>query len=162
MSDDNNKISIFTSYAHKDEELREELDVHLAMVRRMDNIKIWNDRAIQAGSEWDDSIKQELEDADVIFLLVSPRFLASTYIQDVEIKRAMERHDDPNDIARVIPIILKPCDWQETDFARLQALPRNAKPIVQWDDMDEALLNVVTGIKQIIPLTFERKKGLQS
>ena len=31
MIDENIPISIFTSYAHKDEELREELDVHLAM-----------------------------------------------------------------------------------------------------------------------------------
>lgn len=156
MFDDNIPVSVFTSYAHKDEDLREELDVHLAMIKRQPAIKVWNDRQIIGGEEWDDSIKKELDTADIILLLVSPRFLASRYIYDVEIKTAIERHEKKDAI--VVPIILKPCDWNETEFAKLQALPRNAKPINKWDDMDEAFYNVVKGLKQVIA-AVQRKKG---
>ncbi len=157
MFDDNIPVSVFTSYAHKDEELREELDVHLAMIKRQPAIKVWNDRQIVAGDEWDDSIKKELETADIILLLVSPRFLASRYIYDVEIKTAIERHEKRDAI--VVPIILKTCDWNQTEFAKLQALPRNAEPVNQWDDMDEAFYNVVTGLKQVITAVQKKKGG---
>ena len=156
MFDDKIPVSVFTSYAHKDEELREELDVHLSMIKRQPAVEVWNDREIVAGDEWDDSIKKELEAADIILLLVSPYFLASRYIYDVEIKTALERHEKRDAI--VVPIILKKCDWTETEFAKLQALPRNAKPVNKWDDMDEAFYNVVTGLKQVIS-AVQRKKG---
>jgi len=156
MFDPDIPVTVFTSYAHKDETLREELDVHLAMIRRDPAVKIWNDRDIEAGSEWDDAIKSELNTADIILLLVSPRFLASRYIFDVEIKTALERHEKREAI--VVPIILKACDWTQTEFAKLQALPRNAKPIVKWEDQDEAFLNVVKGIKQVILAVQKRKK----
>ena len=155
MFDNNIPVSVFTSYAHKDEDLREELDVHLAMIKRQPAVEVWNDREIIAGEEWDDSIKKELESADIILLLVSPRFLASRYIYDVEIKTALERHEKREAI--VVPIILKPCDWTVTEFAKLQALPRNAKPVNKWEDMDEAFYNVVTGLKQVITAAQKRK-----
>lgn len=157
MFDDNIPVKVFTSYAHKDEELREELDIHLAMIKRQPAVEVWNDRQIMAGQEWDDSIKSELETADIILLLVSPRFLASRYIYDVEIKTAIERHEKRDAI--VVPIILKKCDWHDTEFAKLQALPRNAKPVNSWDDMDEAFYNVVTGIKQVITAVQKKKEG---
>ncbi len=150
------KVKVFTSYARKDAELKEEFDVHLAMVKRDPQVEIWSDEDIEVGSEWDDSIKNNLKEADIILLLVSPRFLASSYIFDVEIKEAMEKHE--NKEAFVVPIILKPCDWHKASFAKLQALPRNATPVTKWDEgMDDAFVNVVKGIKQVIAAAIRRK-----
>lgn len=150
------KVKVFTSYARKDAELKEELDVHLAMVKRDPNVEIWSDEDIEVGSEWDDSIKTNLMEADIILLLISPRFLASSYIFDVEIKDAMEKHEKKE--AFVVPVIMKPCDWHLASFAKLQALPRNATPITKWEDgLDDALVNVVQGIKQVIAAALKRK-----
>jgi len=152
------KVKIFTSYARKDADLKEEFDVHLAMIKRDPNVEVWSDEDIEVGSEWDDDIKKNLSEADVILLLVSPRFLASTYIYDVEIKEAMEKHEKKE--AFVVPIILKPCDWNKTSFAKLQALPRNATPVTKWEEgMDDAFVNVVKGIKQVIAAALRRKNG---
>ena len=46
----------------------------------------------------------------MILLLVSADFLASDFCHEVELARALERHD--RNEAHVIPIILRPCDWQ--------------------------------------------------
>ncbi|UBF24465.1 tetratricopeptide repeat protein [Kovacikia minuta CCNUW1] len=152
-------ISVFISYSHKDEDLREELDVHLANLKRQGKIQAWHDRAIEAGAEWDAAIKHQLETAQVILLLISPRFIASNYCYDLEMQRAVERHDEGT--ARVIPIILKPCDWQDSPFSKLQVLPKDAKPITKWDDQDEAFLNVVQGIRRAVAsLETETKKAL--
>jgi tetratricopeptide (TPR) repeat protein len=81
-------------------------------------------------------------------LLVTANFLASDYCHDVELRYAMEQHEQGN--ARVIPVILRPCDWKTTSFARLQALPTDGKPVVSWKDRDDAFLNVVEGIRKAL------------
>lgn len=156
MFDKDIPVKVFTSYSHKDEDLREELDVHLAMIKRQPAVDVWNDRSINPGAEWDDAIKEELNTADIILLLFSPRFLASRYIQDIEMKTSMERHKKGEAI--VVPIILKRCDWTETEFQALQALPRDAKPITSFDDMDEAFYNVANELKGVITAVQNKKK----
>jgi hypothetical protein len=141
-------IEVFISYSHKDEDLKDELYIHLANLTRQNKIKPWQDRAIEAGTEWDAEIKARLESAGVILLLITPRFIASEYCFDKEMQRAMERHAAGT--ARVIPIIMKPCDWQDTPFSKLQVLPKDAKPVTSWSDQDEALLNVVQGIRKAV------------
>ena len=144
----NEPVEVFISYSHKDEDLKDELYIHLANLTRQNKIKPWQDRAIEAGTEWDAEIKARLESAGVILLLITPRFIASEYCFDKEMQRAMERHAAGT--ARVIPIIMKPCDWQDTAFSKLQVLPKDAKPVTSWSDQDEALLNVVKGIRRAV------------
>lgn len=140
-------ITVFFSYSHKDEDLRDELAAHLSLLKRQKIIKVWHDREISAGTEWANQINENLNAADIILLLISANFLASDYCYDLEMKRAMERHQAGE--ARVIPIILRPCDWQGAVFGKLQALPKNGKPVIKWDFVDDALLNIVQGIRKI-------------
>ena len=107
-------LELFYSYSHKDEELRDQLENHLAMLKREGVISGWHDRRISAGQEWDGEIDDHLNSVEIILLLVSSDFLASNYCYDIEVKRAMERHEAGE--ARVIPIILRPCDWQRAPF----------------------------------------------
>ena len=60
----------------------------------------------------------------------------------------MGRHESKE--ARVIPIIIKPCDWNGAPFGKLQALPKNAKPVTKWEDRDEAFVNVAQGIRKAV------------
>ena len=141
-------IKVFISYAHRDEDFRLELNDHLSNLQRQGLIAGWHDRQIVPGQEWADQIDQALNDAQIILLLVSARFLASDYCHDKEMGRAIERHNTKK--AVVIPIILSACDWQGTPFSKLQALPKDAKPIKSWNDRDEAWLDVVRGLRKVI------------
>lgn len=149
-------ISIFISYSHEDEIYKTKLEKHLTTLKRNNTISTWNDRKILPGEEWDERIKLELENADVILLLVSVDFLNSSYCYDVEIKRAIERHEKGE--AVVIPIILRHCDWKDTDLSKLQALPKNAAPIRNFEDEDEGYYSIIDGIKLSIKQLLERKK----
>ena len=60
----------------------------------------------------------------------------------------MDRHQ--NGEARVIPVILRPCDWKTAIFAKLQALPTDGKPVISWKTRDDAFLNVVDGIRDVL------------
>lgn len=149
-------MEIFFSYAHEDETLRDELAKHLKNLERQGIIQSWHDRQILPGAEWDHSIDTHLDTADVILLLVSNDFIASDYCYDVEIKRAMERHEAGDAI--VIPVILRPVDWQGTPFSKLQALPKNATPITTWTNQDQACLDVVRGIRAVVEKIKVREK----
>jgi hypothetical protein len=72
-----------------------------------------------AASDIDSGISQELERADIILLLVSPDFLASEYCYGTEMTRALQRHVAGE--ARVIPVVLRPCEWTQAPFGKLLA-----------------------------------------
>jgi len=141
-------IEVFVSYSHKDERLREKLTNHLSQLKHEGLIGEWHDRKILPGTEWDGQINEHLSKAHIILLLVSPDFLASPYAHDVEVKRALQRHDSGD--ARVIPVILRPCDWHTSLFGKLQALPKNGKPVTKWNNRDEALTDVAKGLRAVI------------
>src|SRR4051812_49430546 len=140
-------ISLFYSYSHKDEALRKRLETHLSLLQAEGVISGWHDRRIAAGTEWDGAISENLDAADIILLLVSADFLASRYCRDVEIKRAMERHEAG--AARVIPVILRPVDWHTAPFGKLQALPQDGKAVTEWSNRDKAFTDVARGIREV-------------
>ena len=142
-------VSLFYSYAHKDEELKEELWTHLAPLRMAGLISEWHDRDITAGTEWERDIDKNMMSADIILLLISADFFASKYCWSVEMRKALERHGRHE--ARAIPVILRPCLWENTPIAKLQALPTDGKPVIcpSWD-RDEAFTEVVRNIRRIV------------
>lgn len=93
-------------------------------------------------------IDRNLETSELILLLVSPDFLASDYCYEVEMRRALERNNAGE--ASVVPIIIRDCQWQHADFAKLQVLPRDAKPVRLWTDRDSAWSDVAKGIEVVI------------
>jgi hypothetical protein len=144
----NHPIEIFFSYAREDEVLRDKLANHLKLLEREQVIKAWHDRNITAGEEWKNSINTNLESAEIILLLISADFLASDYCYDIEMKRALERHE--NKETRVIPIILRSVDWHRSPFGKLVALPTDGKPVTSWPNLDEAFTDVAKGLRRVI------------
>ena len=140
--------TVFFSYSHKDESLRDELEIHLSVLKRQGAISTWHDRRILAGGEIDGEISEYLEAADIILLLVSPHFLASSYINDVELKRALERHEEKT--AFVIPVILHPCDWHHAPFGKLLACPKDGKPVSKHPNINDAFLDITQNIRRVI------------
>jgi hypothetical protein len=152
-------IELFYSYARDDERLLKRLHHHLALLQRQGLIRTWHDRRISAGSLWEQEIDIHLKLARVILLLVSSAFIASDYCYSTEVKEAMRRHEAGESV--VIPIILRPCDWKVAPFARLQVLPKDAKPITQWSNRDAAFDNVAQGIRKIVEEAVEKyQEGL--
>ena len=141
-------VKVFCAYSHQDETLRDHLENHLSSLRRRGAIEIWHDRRIAAGGEWEREIHEHLNSAHIILLLISSDFLASDYCYDIEMTRAIERHDAGE--ACVIPILLRSVDWEDEPISRLMALPRDAKPVTLWESQDEAFTNIARGIKKVI------------
>lgn len=138
---------LFFSYSHKDEMFRDELETHLSMLKRQGIIEPWHDRRIDAGSELDGVISQELETADIILLLVSPYFLDSNYCYDIELQRAIEKHKKGE--AKIIPVIVNSCDWKNSPLVDLLVIPTDGKPISKYSNHHDAFLEITTAIRNV-------------
>ena len=145
------KIEIFFSYSHYDEKFRDQLDRHLSTLKKQ-GLFTWYDRQIAPGQLWNAAIDAHLDTASIILLLISPNFMGSEYCYTTEMTKALARHEAGQ--ARVIPIILSPTDLTGTSFAKLQALPKNAKPITKWTKREDAYYDVVMGIRRAIKEMF--------
>lgn len=142
-------IHLFVAYARADEDFRRELLKTLADWKREGLIvDIWSDREIAPGKDWDDAIKDALNAADLILVLMSRDSIASEYIASVEIVRALERHASGE--ARVVPVVIKPCDWPSTKLAKLQIVPSSGKARSKYADPEDFWLDVRSELKKVV------------
>lgn len=148
------KVKVFFSYSHKDDRIKENLDIHFSTLKRLEKIEVWHDRQLTGGQDWDATIKKELQEADVILLMISANFVASTYIWEVELKQALERHERGE--AVVIPIFGKSCDFSGLPFAGLQGYPRDAKFISKQTNKDAAYTEVAKEVRRDVEALFAK------
>jgi hypothetical protein len=153
-------INIFFAYSREDSTLRDRLDKHLSGLKRKNYVNTWYDGKIDAGKEWEKEIDSNLAKADILLLLISADFIASDYCYEVEMTKAISRHEKGD--AVIIPIILNPCDWSDLPFSKIQGLPQNGKPITStyWENSEIALNEVAKSIKEIVEnlLTTKNKR----
>jgi len=136
---------VFISYSHKDEEYKDALLEHMASLRRTGEVEEWHDRKIEPGKNWKNEISQHLHNSTIIIFLISASFINSDYCVEVEAKTAFEKHLKGE--ALLIPIVIRPTHWNDSEFANIQSLPKDSKPVTTWENADMAWLDVVQGIK---------------
>jgi len=140
--------NVFFSYSHDDELYRDQLEKHLAAMRHQGLIESWHDRRILPGADLDQQIDHHLGEAEIILLLVSSSFLASRYCYGIEMAHALERHRAGT--AKVIPVIVRPCDWQSTPIGGLLAVPTDGKAVSTWTNFDEAYLDITRQLRRLV------------
>src|SRR6266700_5476865 len=129
-------LFICSSETEKDKRLRGDFGTHLSTLRNRGMI---NDRFVDATvakRPENATIFQDLDNADVIILLITPDFTNSPFCEQLT-QRALGRWRRGTP---VIPILLRPTDYEEAEFARLEMLPQDAKPVTEWQDQDTAFL----------------------
>ena len=142
-------IDVFCSYAQTDENLLQQLMKHLSLLEQEGYIRIWHKGKIKPGAEKDQNIQHNINSARIILLLVSADLVASN-AENAEITLAMQQHEAGD--AKVIPVVLRSVDWTSASFGKLQALPKNGKPVTSssWPNQDEAFKDITLGIKLAI------------
>ena len=142
-------FEIFYSYVDEDEDMAQKLQKHLILLKRQKLITDWHPGKIAPGEEPSEQMKQHLDAAKIILLLISQDFMFSEYHDTVCVKRAMERNATRDAI--VIPVLLRPTsDLAKAPFGKLLVIPRNRRPINRWPDRDEAFVEVAKEIREVV------------
>jgi nucleoside phosphorylase len=149
------RVKVFLSYSPADEKFKDDLLKSLSPLKREGLIETWTNRDAMAGENWKEFTDTKLKEADLILLLISSDFIASEHCYEYEMPRVMERLKSGT--ARVIPILLRPTNWQNSPFASLGGLPRDLKPVSQWDSEDLAFLDISQGIRNVCQSIIDRQ-----
>ena len=148
-SNGSNQKKLFIAADPKDEEFRTELFKNLKPL----SVDVWHEGLVEAGSDVDATVVENLESADIILMLISSDFIASDAIFNREWKVAMKRHNDSS--AKVIPIITRTCNWEASDLKKMDPiLPRQGievgKPINSWENAEDAYSMIVKEIQELL------------
>ena len=138
----------FVAYARVDKDVVERLLTHLKGLKHAGKLETWYDGEITVGESWEEQISNELSRSDMVVLCVSADFLASDYVQTVEMPNALERAHAGQ--CKIIPVILKPCAWQGHPFARFQVTPEGERPVTDYPDQEKAWTEVIKAIDRTI------------
>lgn len=141
-------LEVFCCYAREDRVMLERLQTHLMPLQREGRITIWSNFDINAGVEWEKEQHQHMESADIILLLISSDFMASDYCYSTEMVRSIQRHDEGS--ARIIPVLLRPTFWEGTPFAKIQMVPKDAKAVTKWLNLDDAFHDITMHINRVV------------
>ena len=135
------KISIFISYSHSDALWLERLETHLKVLAKYyDNVETWVDTKLRGGDKWREEITNAIEKANVAILLVSTAFLASDFITCDELPPILRKAEE--DGTRILPLIVSPCEFEESEIGDFQAVNSPDKTLADLRD-DEATIERV-------------------
>jgi hypothetical protein len=142
-------LRLLISFSPEDRELKDRLVCHLSVLVRFAGIDIWTSDRVRAGENWQQEIETALERADVALLLMTADFLASDFIQDVEVPKLFRRREQ--DGLRLIPVLLRSCLWQAHPWlGSLQPLPVSKQTIasLNGDDQDRAFVELAAEVQR--------------
>jgi TIR domain len=137
----------FICYAHQDQDFLDRLLIHLEPYKRNSSIEHWSDQQISAGELWREKIQSVLNQTQAAVLLVSPEFLASSFIQNDELPPLLEAAK--NDGLTILWVPVSSSSYRETPIANYQAAsdPRRPLRILTHGKQDRALVKICRRIK---------------
>ena len=139
----------YNTYSIEDKELFKHLMSSLTPVKREYSDLLWRDsNKISAGNDIVQALQNHLNAAVIIVLLVSPDYLASEHCYKYEMQPALILAKAG--AVRLVPVLLRPIDQDNSPLAPYQPLPSNRVPVSKWSHRDDALLEVEKGIRLVI------------
>jgi hypothetical protein len=119
---------------------------------------VWHDRMIDPGDHWDGKIQFELNESDIFIFLASADALATDYIIQYELPRALDLQSSGKTI--LVPIVIESCRWKTWNkgaLGALNALPEKAKPINKWRHHSDAWSSVADGMEVVCRKLIDKK-----
>jgi len=150
------KLRVFVSYSHANYKVWDKLKPHLDVLKNERLVSWWFDGKIRPGSEWDNAIRKEMKEADIVVLLLSTAFFASSYINGVELREARRRQQAGE--TEILPVLLEPSEAfaQQKWLSKLQTVPiqnGQLRPLTSfnpsvngWNQVQKALREMIADV----------------
>ena len=150
-------LHAFLMFDTKDEKLKQVLDTHLTILKGNEFIQTWDESQLTAGDVREEIITQQLQQADIILMLVTPNLFVSDEIYEKQLQLALQRHQQKETV--VIPILMKSCLWEDSIIGTLPTiLPRNRTPLDTQENQDAAIADIFNQLKGWCEKIYKRKE----
>ncbi len=117
---------VFISYSHADAEWNE----RIVGVLRSHGIEVWDDSKLRRGDSWVERTRMAIDNAQVVVLLISPRYFDSETIQGREIPYLLAQK------TRLFPVLVDYCAWEKVDWlSRIHMFSADKRPLAAMDSV---------------------------
>jgi hypothetical protein len=120
---------ILICYDRSDRKWLSQLRCHLSPIERQGTFDIWDDTLISAGHRWEERLEEAITRSGVAIVLVSARLLAADFIATRYLPRLLEQARTAGTL--VIPIIVSPCLFEESELHRFQPANDPQRPLAR-------------------------------
>ncbi|HET6979025.1 MAG TPA: HEAT repeat domain-containing protein [Pyrinomonadaceae bacterium] len=144
-----NRTKIFVSYSHADQRWLYRLQVHLKPLQQSNKITLWDDTMIKSGEKWREVIRRALDETKVAVLLISADFLASDFINTVELPALLEAAASEGVL--IIPVLVSPSRFELTEsLVQFQSpnLPKQPLNALRKAKQEEVFVKVSEVVEQ--------------
>ncbi|WP_437986971.1 tetratricopeptide repeat protein [Sorangium sp. So ce117] len=151
-------VRLFISSVPEDAGSRAELEAHLKPLARQRLLEVWHEGKVDPGGQPAAQVNAQLEAAEIVVLLVSPAFVASDRHMHEEAARALARRGAGE--VDVVPVLVRDCAWDWTEFGKLAPLPKDG-PIGGALDRDRAWTAVARGLRHVVDSVVARRAAVR-
>ena len=154
-------VNAFISYSHNDAAIVKNLREHFIHSIGQDRIRLWFDREIEAGVEWNPEIEQHLSDSELVLFCISHSFLRSKACME-EFRKSINMKEENN--IQIVPIIVDDCEWKDyEEISKYQALPEYGTPLNSFVDKKEVFAQIEVALNGKVDIILKRRAlSLQS
>ncbi|MET3126909.1 hypothetical protein ABID42_002011 [Arcicella rosea] len=152
VNSENQRNSIFISYSHADKDYVTSFKRHFANLIRTHDLDLWDDSKIKPGQKWEEEIKKAMQKAKVAIFVTSADFFASDFIANKELPELLRAAEEEG--AKVLSIIVKPCDFSNTPLGIYQAMNNPTHTLLHMNELqrEELWVNLVSEVRKILEL----------
>jgi len=122
------RTKVFVCYSHQNIQFLERFRKHLAPFERSQQLVVWDDQKIPAGTQWREEINAAIQATKVAVLLVSPDFLYSEFINQHELPLLLAAAKQG--CVTILPVLISYCLYEETPLAEFQFVHDPDKPLI--------------------------------
>lgn len=140
--------NIFISYAIEDLIFKNELVKHLSTLSRKKAIKILDVDSIKPGENVESQTMHLIQNSEIIIFMISSDFMNNESIMNIEVPFAFHLLNKKG--VQIIPILIRPCNFDDTQFKSINFLPSKTKALNQYTNQDEAWEYIIREFKKII------------
>ena len=138
---------MFIAHAPEDHAHATVLSRALAVWVQRGTLQLWTQDHMTPGAAAAATLQARFAASNVVVFLLSTDALASP-VQNALVRLALARREAGT--ARVIPVLVRPCEWGQSELGSLSALPRNTLPVTEWPSPDAGWHSVTSGLAELL------------
>jgi hypothetical protein len=138
---------IYISYSRRDESWLDKILTWLKPLEESKQVLVFCDQRLIPGENWDEGLRENLEKAALGIVLLSPEWLANDYAINVEFPVLASR--------RLIPVLVRECDWHGHPIGKFQILMADNKPLssVRGARQEQAFRTLVQAVRKQLDIS---------
>lgn len=136
---------VYISACAQDRDIVDKLEAYLAPLRRAGKTSIWHQGKVAPGTRVVDAVREQLRSASIILLLMSADYMNSDDAM-AEATAALSLPHRPV----VIPVLGRPCLWEQAPFGMLQPLPEERLPLIRPFGTEDAFVGLARAIGAVL------------